>query len=101
VGPGKPGLPRRSGDPRGGGAAHPRRAAVARAGHRTGAGTGNALSILHGDRLVGKLDATADRKGGVFRVDAIHEDVPFTKAMTTAVRTEVKDLARPISGRHC
>jgi hypothetical protein len=37
----------------------------------------------------------------VFRVDAIHEDVPFTKAMTTAVRTEVKDLARPISGRHC
>ena len=37
-----------------------------------------ALPILHGDRLVGKLDATADRKAGVLRVDAIHEDVPFT-----------------------
>ena len=36
-----------------------------------------ALPILHGDRLVGKLDATADRKAGVLRVDAIHEDVPF------------------------
>ena len=38
-----------------------------------------ALPILYGDRLVGKLDATADRKAGVLRVDAIHEDVPFTK----------------------
>ena len=37
-----------------------------------------ALPVLHGDRLVGKLDATADRKAGVLRVDAIHEDVPFT-----------------------
>ena len=36
-----------------------------------------ALPVLHGDRLVGKLDATADRKAGVLRVDAIHEDVPF------------------------
>jgi hypothetical protein len=53
-----------------------------------------ALPILYGDRLVGKLDATADRKAGVFRVAAIHEDEPFTKAMTAAVRTEIKDLAR-------
>ena len=37
-----------------------------------------ALPILYGDRLVGKLDATADRKAGVLRVDAIHEDVPLT-----------------------
>ena len=36
-----------------------------------------ALPILYGDRLVGKLDATADRKAGVLRVDAIHEDEPF------------------------
>ncbi|WNM38908.1 crosslink repair DNA glycosylase YcaQ family protein [Micromonospora halotolerans] len=52
-----------------------------------------ALPILYGDRLVGKLDATADRRAGVLRVDAIHEDVPFTRAMTTAVRHEIEDLA--------
>ena len=37
-----------------------------------------ALPILYGDRLVGKLDAAADRKAGVFTVNAVHEDVPFT-----------------------
>jgi hypothetical protein len=52
-----------------------------------------ALPILHGDRLVGKLDATADRKASVLRVNAIHEDVTFSKTMTTAVRKEVEDLA--------
>jgi uncharacterized protein YcaQ len=52
-----------------------------------------ALPILHGDQLVGKLDAIADRKASVLRVNAIHEDVPFTPAMTAAVRTEVDDLA--------
>jgi uncharacterized protein YcaQ len=51
-----------------------------------------ALPILYGDRLVGKLDATADRKAKVFRVDAIHEDVTFSKAMAAAVRREIKDL---------
>ena len=56
-----------------------------------------ALPILYGDRLVGKLDATADRKAGVLRVDAIHEDVPFTKTMTAAVHREIKDLARWLS----
>ena len=30
----------------------------------------------------------------MLRVDAIHEDVPFTKAMTAAVRREIEDLAR-------
>jgi hypothetical protein len=53
-----------------------------------------ALPVLHGDRLVGKLDATADRAAGVLRVTAVHEDVPFRKAMAAAVRREVKDLAR-------
>jgi len=53
-----------------------------------------ALPILYGDRLVGKLDATADRKAGLLRVDAIHEDQPFTKAATTAIRAEITDLAR-------
>jgi uncharacterized protein YcaQ len=52
-----------------------------------------ALPILHEDRLVGKLDATADRKAGILRVAAIHEDVRFTRAMTAAVRAEIDDLA--------
>ena len=53
-----------------------------------------ALPILYGDRLVGKLDATADRKEGELRVAAIHRDVPFTNAMTAAVDREIGDLAR-------
>jgi uncharacterized protein YcaQ len=52
-----------------------------------------ALPILYGDRLVGKLDAIAERHAGVLRVDAIHQDIAFTKAMTTAVDREIKDLA--------
>jgi uncharacterized protein len=35
----------------------------------------DALPILDGDQLVGKLDATADRNAGELRVDAIHQDV--------------------------
>lgn len=53
-----------------------------------------ALPILYGDRLVGKLDATADRKAGVLRVDAIHEDEEFDGAVTEAVGREIEDLAR-------
>jgi uncharacterized protein len=52
-----------------------------------------ALPILHNDRLVGKLDATADRKSGVMRVHAIHEDTRFTKAMAAGVRAEIESLA--------
>jgi uncharacterized protein YcaQ len=53
-----------------------------------------ALPILYGDQLVGKLDATADPTTGVLRVDAVHRDRAFTKAMTAAVDCEIKDLAR-------
>ena len=51
-----------------------------------------ALPVLHGDQLVGKVDATADRKAGTLVVNAIHEDVPFTTATTAAVRAEIDDL---------
>ena len=53
-----------------------------------------ALPILHGDRLVGKLDAAADRNASVLRVNAIHEDVPFSRAITTGVQKEIDDLAQ-------
>ena len=52
-----------------------------------------ALPILHGDRLVGKLDAAADRDASVLRVNAIHEDVDFTKPMQAAVLAEIDGLA--------
>ena len=52
-----------------------------------------ALPVLHGDRLVGKVAATTDRKARVFRVDAVHEDVAFTKAMAAQVRRELAELA--------
>jgi uncharacterized protein len=52
-----------------------------------------ALPVLHGDQLVGKVDATADRKASVLRVHAIHEDVRFTRAMTKAVQAELDELA--------
>jgi uncharacterized protein YcaQ len=52
-----------------------------------------ALPVLHEDRLVGKADATADRKASVLSVHAIHEDVRFTRTMTKAVHSELEGLA--------
>jgi uncharacterized protein YcaQ len=52
-----------------------------------------ALPVLHDDRLVGKVDAAADRKGSVLRVHAIHEDVRFTRTMSKSVQAELEDLA--------
>ena len=52
-----------------------------------------ALPILHGDRLIGKLDAKADRKAGVLRVAAVHEDEPFNEEQTDAVHDEIHELA--------
>ena len=52
-----------------------------------------ALPTLHGDRLIGKVDAGADRKAGVLRVNAIHEDVTFTRAVRAAVQAELERLA--------
>lgn len=53
-----------------------------------------ALPILHGERLVGKLDARADRKAGLLRVNAVHEDWPFTDEVRDAVAAEIHHLAR-------
>jgi uncharacterized protein len=51
-----------------------------------------ALPVLHDDRLVGKVDATADRKASVLRVHAIHQDVKFTRTVTKSVQAELEDL---------
>ncbi len=52
-----------------------------------------ALPVLHHDRLVGKLDAKADRKAGRFVVHAVHEDVRFTRAIRADVDAEIDALA--------
>jgi uncharacterized protein YcaQ len=53
-----------------------------------------ALPILSGDQLVGKLDAIADRKASVLRVNAIHEDIAFTRRTSKAVQAELESLAQ-------
>jgi uncharacterized protein YcaQ len=53
-----------------------------------------ALPILHGDRLVGKVDATANRDAGTLVVHAIHEDSPFPREVAAAVTAELDALAR-------
>ena len=52
-----------------------------------------ALPVLHHDRLVGKADVVADRRAGVLRVNAMHPDVPFSRAMTAAIDAELGALA--------
>lgn len=52
-----------------------------------------ALPVLHGDALVGKVDATTDRGDGVLRVDAVHWD-ERTPAAAEGVERELRGLAR-------
>ena len=53
-----------------------------------------ALPVLHGDQLIGKVDALADRKQQRLVVNAIHEDVPFTAEIRDGVEEELDELAR-------
>ncbi len=52
-----------------------------------------ALPVLHGDRLVGKVDATADRKASILQVHAMHYDVRATPTMNKAIDAELAALA--------
>jgi uncharacterized protein YcaQ len=52
-----------------------------------------ALPILHHDRLVGKLDAATDRKASKLMVNAIHQELPFTRTVARAVDEEIAALA--------
>lgn len=51
-----------------------------------------ALPILWDDQLVGKLDAAVDKKTKRLRVDAVHEDAPFTARMAADVDREIDEL---------
>ncbi|MCW5951062.1 MAG: YcaQ family DNA glycosylase [Propionibacteriaceae bacterium] len=52
-----------------------------------------ALPILHGDRLIGKLDARADHKAGLLRVFAVHRDEVWDDEAVVAVHAEIRSLA--------
>ncbi len=52
-----------------------------------------ALPVLVGDRLIGKVDAEADRPAGVLRLYAVHEDAPWDAATRAVVEAEIAGLA--------
>jgi uncharacterized protein YcaQ len=52
-----------------------------------------ALPVLHLDRLVGKVDVSADRRTSSLQVHALHQDVRFTRTMKAAVDAELDALA--------
>jgi uncharacterized protein YcaQ len=52
-----------------------------------------ALPVLHGDRLVGKVDASADYESGELLVHAVHQDEPFDGGLHSAVGLKITELA--------
>lgn len=54
------------------------------------------LSILHGERLIGRLDPRLDRKQKRLTIHAVHAepDAPLTAEVGQAIATAVADLAR-------
>ena len=52
-----------------------------------------AMPILSGDRLVGKLDATAVRESGVLLVDSVHEDGDWSTETRAEVAAAISSLA--------
>ena len=51
------------------------------------------LPALHGERLVGRVDARRDEKAGVLRVPALHLQPGATEDDLAAVRAELDELA--------
>jgi hypothetical protein len=54
---------------------------------------GFGLPVLHGDRMVGKVDAAADRDASRLDVRAVFEDVRFTLAIKAGLDAELRALA--------
>ena len=52
------------------------------------------LPILHGDRLIGRIDPTMDRKAGVFRVNAVHAEEKAPESAGPAIARAIDRLGR-------
>jgi uncharacterized protein len=54
------------------------------------------LPILHGDRLIGRIDPKMDRKSGVLQVNQVYmePDAPDDVQTARAIGTQINDLAR-------
>ena len=59
-----------------------------------------AMPILHGDRLIGQVDAAMDRRRGCLRVNAVHTepDAPAGVRTGQAVAGAVRDLTTFLGG---
>jgi uncharacterized protein YcaQ len=51
------------------------------------------LPILHGDRLIGRIDPAMDRKAGVFRVNAVYAEADAPSDAWPAIERAVDELA--------
>ncbi len=52
------------------------------------------LPILHGDRLIGRVDPTMDRKAGVFRVNAVYAEGAAPESAGPAIARSIERLGK-------
>lgn len=52
------------------------------------------LPILHGDRLIGRVDPTMDRKTNVFRVNAVHAEEAAPESAGPAIAKAIEKLGK-------
>jgi uncharacterized protein YcaQ len=57
------------------------------------------MPILHGERLIGRIDLVFDRKSGTFRVNALHAEPDAPPRAAAGVARAIHELARWVGAR--